>query len=640
MCGICGELRFDGAPADLGAIDRMMDRIRRRGPDHGGSWSDGSLGLGHRRLSIIDLSIRANQPMVDPELGLALVFNGAIYNYRELRQELAAKGYRFFSEGDTEVILKAWHAWGEGCCERLHGMFAFGLWDMNRRVLFLARDRFGVKPLYWTRDHRRLRFASSTQALLAAGGVDTAIDPVALHHLFGLHAVVPAPRTILNGVRKLAPAHWLRIKADGTTTERPYWSLAGIRPDYSLSAEDWVEATGAALRDAVRKREEVADVPVGVLLSGGLDSSLLVALLAELGRSELHTFSVGFEDTPEEAGSEFEYSDQVVARYGTRHSRFHVPNSEVLRRLPEAVDAMTEPMFGQDAVAFYLLGEQVSREIKVVQSGQGADEVFGGYFWYPQLAAAGRAGLGPEGGQTHADWGGTGSANPDLDLGTVGGGQALPATQPLDRTAWLPIFSRHYFDRDHAEYLRLVTPAYAGPDHTGLLVADLLDRTGATELVDAVLRLDVSTLIVDDPVKRVDNMTMAWGLEARVPFLDHQLVELATRCPAAIRLREGGKYPLKALARGLLPDAVIDRPKGYFPMPALKYVRGDFLNLMRDLVNSRACRERGIYQRAYVDQLLAAPDLHHTRIRGNKLWHLALLELWLQRNLPGGCTAG
>jgi len=181
--------------------------------------------------------------------------------------------------------------------------------------------------------------------------------------------------------------------------------------------------------------------------------------------------------------------------------------------------------------------------------------------------------------------------------------------------------------------LRLVAPAHAGPEHTGLLVADLLDQTGAEELVDAVLRLDVTTLIVDDPVKRVDNMTMAWGLEARVPFLDHELVELATRCPVAIKLREGGKYPLKALARGLLPDAIIDRPKGYFPMPALKYVRGDFFAMMRDLVNSQACRERGIYQRAYVEQLLAAPDMHHTRIRGNKLWHLALLELWLQRHL-------
>jgi asparagine synthase (glutamine-hydrolysing) len=342
----------------------------------------------------------------------------------------------------------------------------------------------------------------------------------------------------------------------------------------------------------VQKRLEIADVPVGVLLSGGLDSSLLVALLAEQGARDLHTFSVGFEDTPEEAGSEFEYSDPVAARYETRHHRFRVPNSQVLRRLPEAVDAMAEPMFGQDAVAFYLLAEQVSRDIKVVQSGQGADEVFGGYFWYPRIAAD-------------------------------------PAGSPADK------LRRHYFDRDHDEYLQLVTDTYAGPDHTGAWAAERLAEPLADEVIDAVLRLDVTTLIVDDPVKRVDNMTMAWGLEARVPFLDHQLVEAAARCPPALKLRDEGKWPLKAIARGRLPDAVIDRPKGYFPMPALKYVRGEFLDFMRDILESTACRQRGIYRREYVDTLLAAPDQHHTRIQGSKLWHLALLEYWLTRQVDG-----
>ncbi|MBK1643759.1 N-acetylglutaminylglutamine amidotransferase [Thiocapsa imhoffii] len=590
MCGICGELRLDGAPADLDAIQTMMRELERRGPDHGGSYSDGSLAFGHRRLAVIDLSVRSHQPMVDAELGLALVFNGAIYNYRALRRELEQRGYRFFTEGDTEVILKAWHTWGPDCCQRLHGMFAFALWDAHQQVLFLARDRFGIKPLYWTEQPGRVRFASSTQALLAGGGVDTRIDPVSLHHLFTLHAVVPAPRTILQGVRKLAPGHWLRIDARGTRTEAAYWQLDATRPDQPRSEPEWLEAIHVALRHAVKIRSEVADVPVGVLLSGGLDSSLLVALLAEAGVSDLRTFSVGFEDTPEEAGSEFQYSDQVVARYGTRHCRFLVPNAQVLERLPEAIDAMTEPMFGQDAVAFYLLAEQVSREVKVVQSGQGADEVFGGYFWYPRIAA-----------ET------TGSA--------------------VDR------FSKHYFDRDHQEYLRMIGAQYGGDDHTSALVAERLAAPGADELIDAVLRLDVTTLIVDDPVKRVDNMTMAWGLEARVPFLDHQLVELAARCPPELKLRDGGKYPLKAMARGLLPDAVIDRPKGYFPMPALKYVRGPFFNLMRDVLTSQASRERGLYQQAYLDQLLAAPDLHHTRIQGNKLWHLALLELWLQRTV-------
>ncbi len=590
MCGICGELRFDSRPADLDAIQRMMAELTRRGPDHGGSYSDGALAFGHRRLAIIDLSVRSNQPMVDAELGLALVFNGTIYNYRALRAELQARGYRFFSEGDSEVILKAWHAWGTDCVERLHGMFAFAIWDANQRTLFLARDRFGIKPLYWSGSGGVFRFASSLQALLAAGGVETAIDPVALHHLFTLHAVVPAPRTILQGVRKLAPAHWLLIDADGRQTERAYWRLSATRPEPALSEPDWLEAIHAALRQAVRIRSEVADVPVGVLLSGGLDSSLLVALLAEAGVADLRTFSVGFEDTPEEAGSEFVYSDLVVERYGTRHCKFLVPNDQVLKRLPEAIDAMAEPMFGQDAVAFYLLAEQVSREIKVVQSGQGADEVFGGYFWYPRM-------------------------------------QAESDGSPLER------FRRHYFDRDHDEYRRLVTDAYAGEDHTSALIAERLDEPDADTFMDAVLRLDVTTLIVDDPVKRVDNMTMAWGLEARVPFLDQHLVELAARCPPELKLREGGKYPLKALARGLLPDAVIDRPKGYFPMPALKYVRGPFLEMMRDTLNSRACRERGLYRQSYLDQLLAAPDLHHTRIQGNKLWHLALLECWLQRHV-------
>jgi asparagine synthase (glutamine-hydrolysing) len=402
--------------------------------------------------------------------------------------------------------------------------------------------------------------------------------------------VVPAPRTILSAVRKLPPAHWLRSDADGTKTEGRYWQLDATRPSAPRSDAEWIEAIHAALETAVRKRREIADVPVGVLLSGGLDSSLLVALLAEHGVSDLHTFSVGFEDTPEEAGSEFEYSDQVAAHFGTRHHRFRVPNDEVLRRLPEAVDAMTEPMFGQDAVAFYLLSEQVSREIKVVQSGQGADEVFGGYFWYPRIAA-------------------------DTD------------GSPVDR------LRRHYFDRDHDEYLRMVSPRFAGPDHTGEAIAERLAEAGADEVIDAVLRLDVTTLIVDDPVKRVDNMTMAWGLEARVPFLDHQLVELAAKCPPALRLREDGKYPLKAIARGRLPDSVIDRPKGYFPMPALKYVRGEFLEFMRDILSSQACRERGLYQRDYIDALLAAPDQHHTRIQGSKLWHVALLEYWLQRHV-------
>lgn len=589
MCGICGELRLDGQVADMAAVDRMMHELARRGPNHAGSYSDGRLGMGHRRLAVIDLSPRSHQPMIDSELGLALVFNGTIYNYKDLRRELEGRGYRFFSDGDTEVILKAFHAWGEACVERLHGMFAFGLWNLRTRTLLLARDRLGIKPLYYANNGKTLRFASSTQALLAGGGIDTRIDPVGLHHQLTLHAVIPAPRTILQGVRKVAPGTTLAITEDGKIAERRYWRLTAERPVHPRSEAEWTETIHQALRQAVEKRLTVADVPVGVLLSGGLDSSLLVALLAEQGVKDLLTFSIGFEDVAEEKGSEFEYSDKVAAHYHTRHHKYVIPNREVLPRLPEAVMNMAEPMVGQDAVAFYLLAEQVSKDVKVVQSGQGADEVFAGYFWYPRMDA--------------------------------------------ERGSDLERFAKHYFDRPHAEFLETVTAGFHGEDVTGQLVEALLAEPGAATFIDRVLRMDVTTLIVDDPVKRVDNMTMAWGLEARVPFLDHYLVELAAQMPPEMKLRSGGKHVLKTIARALLPAEVIDRPKGYFPMPALKYVRGPFLDFMRDILNSEACRRRGVFQRTYVDTLLGDPEAYMTKLQGSKLWHLALLELWLQLNV-------
>lgn len=588
MCGICGERRLDGQLPDLHNLNTMMAQLEKRGPDHAGSFSDGGLAFGHRRLAIIDLSYKSSQPMVDAESGLALVFNGTIYNHPELRKELQARGHHFFSNGDTEVILKAYAEWGADAPKHLLGMFAFAIWDMHKKTLFLARDRMGIKPLYYTTDGNSFRFASNTQALLTTPNVDTSLDPLALHNLFSLHAVVPAPRTILNGIRKLQPAHSLTLHADGRQEIKRYWNLVARRPAEPRSEPEWINAIHDALKTAVRRRNNIADVPVGVLLSGGLDSSLLVGLLAEIGIQDIRTFTIGFDDQPEEKGSEYEYSDAVVERFQPTHHKFHIPNEQTLLRLPEAVANMAEPMFGQDAIGFYLLSEQVSKHVKVVQSGQGADEVFGGYFWYPQA---------------HAD------KNPDL----------------LKRLA------PYYFDREHDEMAAMLQPAFHTHDYTGDLVRELLESEHAEETLDAVLRADVTTFIVDDPVKRVDNMTMAWGLEARVPFLDHELVELAAQMPPELKLRDGGKYVLKKIARGLVPDSVIDRPKGYFPVPALKFVRGEFLDMMRDLLTSQTCRERGLFQPRYINAVLAAPETHLTRIQGSKLWHMALLEMWLQQ---------
>ncbi|HRN74963.1 N-acetylglutaminylglutamine amidotransferase [Ottowia sp.] len=589
MCGIAGEIRFDSQTVDADALARMAEAQAARGPDGHGLFIRDTIGLAHRRLKVMDLSEASAQPMFDPQLGLGLVFNGAIYNHAELRAELEGRGYRFFSQGDTEVLIKAYHCWGEDFVTRLNGMFAFALWEQGSGQLLLGRDRLGIKPLYLAEVAGGLRFASTLLALLAGGGVDTAIDPVGLHHYLSFHAVVPPPHTILQGVRKLAPGTLLRLQPDGERQQRRYWTL-----DYARSAADearpvaeWQDLLLDALRAAVRRRL-VADVPVGALLSGGVDSSLIVGLMTEAGVANLHTYSVGFEDVGGEKGNEFEYADIVARHFGTVHERIFVPEQELLRHLPEAIGAMSEPMVSHDCIGFYLLSRAVSRRSKVVQSGQGADEVFGGYHWYPQL---------------------DGSAAPVDD--------------------YLAAFR----DRDYDDYRALVQDRYLGHDASRELVTQHFAAPGASEPVDQALRLDTTVMLVDDPVKRVDNMTMAFGLEARVPFLDHELVELAARIPARHKLAGGGKGVLKEAARQLIPPAVIDRPKGYFPVPALKYLEGDTLARVQDALSSRAARERGLFRPAYVDRLLSSPADHLTPLRGSKLWQLGLLEWWLQTHL-------
>lgn len=589
MCGLSGEVRFDGGRPDIAAVERMTDRLAPRGPDGRGLWSQGPVALGHRRLKIIDLSESGSQPMADPRARLTGVFNGCVYNYRELREELRGLGHHFFSESDTEVVLKAYRQWGTACVERFHGMFAFVLFEQDTGRTVLARDRLGIKPLYLAETPERLRFASSLPALLAAGGVDTSLDPVALHQYLSWHATVAAPRTVLNGVRKLPPATVRVIEADGSRRDHCYWQPSYTRrAEYAgLSAEDWTDAVLEALRTAVRRRM-VADVPVGVLLSGGLDSSLIVALLAEEGQRQLATFSVGFESEGGDEGDEFGYSDLVARRFSTDHHQLLVPSDRVSHALDDAVAAMSEPMMSHDVVAFHLLSEQVAKEVKVVQSGQGADEVFAGYHWYPAMADAPRQD----------------AARAYIDA---------------------------YFDRSHADLARMLEPdMLADHDASAEFVRAHMAAPGAESALDADLRLDTHVMMIDDPVKRVDNMTMDWGLEARVPFLDHELVELAAACPPELKLADGGKGVLKAAGRKVLPREVVDRPKGYFPVPAITHMAGPVLERVRDAVTAPAAKGRGVFRPEYVAELLAAPDAHRTHRGANTLWQVALLEIWLQ----------
>lgn len=590
MCGLAGEFRFTpvatpSRPANLAAVERMTHHLAPRGPDAWGFHSQGPIALGHRRLKIMDLSDGSAQPMIDSQLGLSLAFNGAIYNFPELRQELESLGYAFHSDGDTEVLLKGYHAWGEQLLPRLNGMFALAIWERDSQQLFLARDRLGVKPLYLSRTHERLRFASSLPALLKGGDIDPVLDPVALNHYLNFHAVVPAPRTLLANIEKLPPATWMRIDAQGRCQQQEWWSLHyGPRSDeQDLGLEDWRDRVLHSTREAVAIRQRAA-VDVGVLLSGGVDSSLLVGLLREAGVDDLSTFSIGFEDAGGERGDEFQYSDLIARHYGTRHHQLRIDEREIITQLPAAFRAMSEPMVSHDCIAFYLLSREVAKHCKVVQSGQGADELFAGYHWYPQV---------------------DGASDP------------------------LAAYRAAFFDRSHAEYRDTVQlPWLLEHDAAGEFVREHFSRPGARDAVDKALRLDSTVMLVDDPVKRVDNMTMAWGLEARTPFLDYRLVELSARIPARFKLPDGGKQVLKEAARLVIPSEVIDRKKGYFPVPGLKHLQGATLDWVRELLLDPS-QDRGLFNPAMLDRLLSDPHGQLTPLRGSKLWQLAALNLWL-----------
>jgi asparagine synthase (glutamine-hydrolysing) len=466
-------------------------------------------------------------------------------------------------------------------------MFAFCIVERDSSRALLARDRLGVKPLYLADVPGALRFSSTLPSLVSGGELDTAVDPIALHHYLTFHAVVPEERTIVAGVKRVPPGTIVIVEPDGRRQQRRYWELR-CEPDASrtgLEASDWEDEILVGLRRAVDRRL-VADVPVGVLLSGGLDSSLIVALLSDQGQRGLSTFSVGFETIGDEQGDEFRWSDLIAQRFETDHHRIFIPTSEVLSALPSVIFAMSEPMVSHDVVAFYLLSKEVAQHVKVVQSGQGADEVFGGYHWYQPMFQ-----------------------------------------EPGDG---VERYAAVFCDRTHEEVNEAVAPDYrVETDVSREFIAEHFVRPGAATAVDRALRIDTEVMLVEDPIKRLDNMSMAWGLEARVPFLDHELVELAGACPATLKVAEDGKGVLKNVARALLPAEVIDRPKGYFPVPPLIHLEGPYIDLIRDALCAAAARDRGLFNPHHVDHLLAHPN-ERTTLRYNKLWELGLLELWLQ----------
>jgi asparagine synthase (glutamine-hydrolysing) len=376
----------------------------------------------------------------------------------------------------------------------------------------------------------------------------------------------------------------MRVDAQGNCEQQSWWQLdyGPQRDEIAFGLDEWRDKVLDGMREAVSIRQRAA-VDVGVLLSGGVDSSMLVGLLREAGVENLSTFSIGFQDAGGELGDEFQYSDLIAERFNTQHHQLRIGENEILEQLPAAFRAMSEPMVSHDCIAFYLLSREVAKHCKVVQSGQGADELFAGYHWYPLVDGAEDA---------------------------------------------FSAYRKAFFDREHDEYAQCVQPEWLTDDHAGEFVRQHFAKPGALAAVDKALRLDSTVMLVDDPVKRVDNMTMAWGLEARTPFLDYRLAELSARIPGRFKLPNGGKHVLKEASRQVIPAEVIDRQKGYFPVPGLKHLEGATLGWVRDLLVDPS-QDRGLFNPAMLDRLLSDPHGQLTPLRGSKLWQMAALNLWL-----------
>lgn len=587
MCGIAGEMSFKGKPS-IHIIASMNEQMQNRGPDGEGIIQFDNLCMGQRRLKIFDLSERAQQPMHDPALGLSIVFNGAIYNHRELRTELEKEGYSFFSDGDTEVLLKAYHCWGMDMLPKLAGMFAFAISERDSGRLVLCRDRMGIKPLYYSVNDEHFRFSSTLSALLCCPNIDKTINPVALHYYLTLHAI-PEPLTMLCGVLKLSPGTVIIVDKDGSLRSQRYWSYPISHVDFHRTENDWVDELETVLTRAIKRRLN-ADVSTGILLSGGLDSSLLVALSAKAADRNLETFSVGFESSATECGDEFYYSDMVAGTYGTTHHKLLISNDNLYKTLEECVASMSEPMTSHDNIGFYSLSKEVAKHVKVVQSGQGADEILAGYHWFQNSNNCQRE---------------------------------LPAGHMLaDRIA----------DRSYIEYLEALQPEYRVKNYSCEYLEKLCHKTASPALFDHISYYESTMALTNGPLARVDNMTMAWGLEARVPFLDHEVVELVSTIPAKLKLKNGGKHILKQLARKHLPDQITNRDKGYFPVPALQKIDHKMLSWLKEILSPQAVAKRGLFHGRYVEKLFAEPNKHVTPTGGNKLWQLGVLELWLQTN--------
>jgi asparagine synthase (glutamine-hydrolysing) len=632
MCGIAGRFNFlSGAPVDPGTIRAMCDLIAHRGPDGEGTYVDGAIGLGHRRLAIIDLSPAGRQPMTDETGTLWITYNGEIYNFPELRRDLEARGFRFRSRTDTEVILAAYRAFGPDCVSRLRGMFAFAVWDARERSLFIARDRAGKKPLFYTVDGDGIAFASEPKAFLADPAFKPQPNLTAISHYL-TYQYVPSPHSAFAGVAKLPPAHWLLVR-DGKVETRRYWRLR-YRPKRRLTEDAAIDELLARLREAVRIRL-MSDVPLGAFLSGGIDSSLVVALMTELGAAPVRTFSIGFEEAQYD---ERHYARLVAERFGTDHHEFVVrPDAAAI--FDQLVWHYGEPFADSSAIPTYYLAELTRRHVTVALNGDAGDENFAGYERYlahvlathstrvPGVVRRGVAGLA----SAALAW-----APPRSTLARARRFAEALADSPERRYArWMSHF-------DGTVKRELCTEEFrraSGDVDSEALVVDAYRASDGPDLVDATLDVDVRTYLPDDLLVKVDIATMAHGLEARSPFVDHEVMEFCASLPSSLKLHGRiKKYLLKQAAAKYLPAAIIERPKMGFGVPVDHWFRRELKDLARDTLLGPSASDRGYFRMDFVRRIL---DEHAagTRHWHYQLWNLLALELWHRLFIDGAGRA-
>jgi asparagine synthase (glutamine-hydrolysing) len=627
VCGICGKLDFDpGATVERSLVLSMLSTIRHRGPDDEGTYCAPQVGLGHRRLSIIDLTT-GHQPLSNEDGSVWIVLNGEIYNYRELRPALEAQGHVFRTQTDTEVIVHLYEQYGRACVDKLRGMFAFAIWNARERELFLARDRVGIKPLYYTVTNHSLVFGSEIKALLADPELTPEVDPAMIDRFLSFY-FVPGEATLFRGIRRLGPGHYL-VARDGKVVTHQYWDLEFSESDISLQE---AESRFLELLDETVRLHMISDVPVGVLLSGGVDSTAILRYAVGKTPYPLSSYTLGFSEAVE--ADERPYAKLAADRCGSQHHEMTISAQDFASFMPKYVWHMEEPVCEPQAVALYYVSRMARDDVKVLLSGEGGDEAFAGYALYRNLLWLERlkTALGPF----------KGLARRAMAAGHyLGSRRVAKYAQLLD----IPLESCYYSrtsspfrffnsstkDLYAADFLEHVNKGFSVE-----MVKDCFEKAEGASVVNRLLYCDTKTSLPDDLLVKADKMTMANSLELRVPFLDHKLLEFAASLPANYKVRWfETKYVMKRALRGLVPDKILKRRKVGFPVPDETWLRGELKPWLCELLLDPATLSRGYFNRGCIERLIS--ENVRTGSYPKEVFSLATLELWHRAFLKQPC---